>query len=436
VRRKIFCAIVVCALLPATARAWEAMTTHAGLAEEAALKSALHQTLQERFDLQSGLYAPLRVDGKADASLLDTMRRLLSPSLGYAPDARHSMSAIGWLVAGSVLADQPDENASHHFLNPRTCRGLPGRPSALDWLRQGANQNSLPALHRHLEAAVSEPAPRDRERHLALALFAAGDILHLLTDMGSPSHVRDDLRAHEEPLAIDARDRGSRFERIAALAYSRLGIPAAAPATRQDTVMSYFSNRKGTGLADQIYANWFSQFTLPASIPIASETAALGHSLRNSLRQPFPGPDVRWDLTDKKLRSQSGVCLTDLYADGKKYEFTIGDACALEQLAAILPTVAGTGAAYLDTVLGGKLAVRAKTDGIVVSSYRAYSGRLTLFWDDKDGNRTRYIVKALTKATETTAPLPPAGAVSVTALVDTKINDERALAIGRLVLPR
>ncbi len=61
---------------------------------------------------------------------------------------------------------------------------------------------------------------------MAGALIAAGAMLHVLGDLGAPSRVRADEEAHLSAARRRPDDLGSRFERIAALAYGRLGVPA------------------------------------------------------------------------------------------------------------------------------------------------------------------------------------------------------------------
>jgi hypothetical protein len=56
------CAAVVCA--PAFTWAWEPATTHAGLAEQAALHSRLHQRLRDQLGLSNGLFAALHWSGR------------------------------------------------------------------------------------------------------------------------------------------------------------------------------------------------------------------------------------------------------------------------------------------------------------------------------------------------------------------------------------
>ena len=61
------------------AAAWEPQTTHAGLAEQAALKSRLHKRLVS-IGFGGGLFEPLTIP-PADAPALTKALKLLSPSL-------------------------------------------------------------------------------------------------------------------------------------------------------------------------------------------------------------------------------------------------------------------------------------------------------------------------------------------------------------------
>src|SRR5882757_2067832 len=98
---------------------------------------------------------------------------------------------------------------------------------------------------------------------MAAALIAAGATLHTLGDLGAPSRVLGDEAAHLEPLGGGPDDLGSRFERIAALAFGRLGVPGPSRVVTRDHLRDYFSSAKGDGLADEIARSFFSPNTLP-----------------------------------------------------------------------------------------------------------------------------------------------------------------------------
>src|SRR6185369_3223863 len=72
--------VLALALVPASASAWEPQTTHAGLAEQAALASRLHKRLVS-LGFVGGLFEPLTIP-PADAPALSAALKLLSPTHG------------------------------------------------------------------------------------------------------------------------------------------------------------------------------------------------------------------------------------------------------------------------------------------------------------------------------------------------------------------
>ncbi|HET6612922.1 MAG TPA: hypothetical protein VFG83_13070, partial [Kofleriaceae bacterium] len=279
------------------ALAWEAPTTHAGLTERAALTSDLHTRLSESFGLDGGLFAPLTVP-PADAAPLFALLGRLPPTEGYVPDGRGQLTALGWLVAGSVVADTPRQFAANHFFLPPTGHGLTSATvsgtdllahkvrakaagssvitdgvAATAWIKSDANPMGVAGFLAQYTRAVSSRTPAERQRALAGTLLAAGAITHVLEDMGVPGHVRNDLASHLDPVGPGQADVGSRFERIAALAYGRLGIPAAGdPVAAPKSLTALFSNAAHTGLADRTFAGYFSAHTLPGAVTITSQS--------------------------------------------------------------------------------------------------------------------------------------------------------------------
>jgi hypothetical protein len=116
-------ALLALSLRPGSSSAWEAATTHAGLTEQSALHSTLHDRLRTAFGEERGLFAALTVP-PADAPALFQVLRTLNPTHGHVPDSRGRLLALGWLAAGSVLADMPPAHAANHFFDPGTGRGL------------------------------------------------------------------------------------------------------------------------------------------------------------------------------------------------------------------------------------------------------------------------------------------------------------------------
>ncbi|HKE16126.1 MAG TPA: hypothetical protein VKB80_14720 [Kofleriaceae bacterium] len=448
--------IAACAVVAASARpgaAWEAATTHAGLTEQAALASGLHDRLRSQFGGDQGLFQVLTVP-PADAPELFNVLRKLNPTHGYVPDARGRLSAIGWLVAGSVVADAPAELAANHFFDPSTGRGLSddsvgdlglrltamfrggvarsGMP-APDWIESARNPMGLAGFRAQYAKAVSARTPGERSRHLAGVLLAAGAMTHVLEDMGSPSHARNDLAAHLERLGPDGADLGSRFERVAALAYGRLGVPGAGKPVGDRPLRDYFTAKDGSGLADRTAAAWFSDSTLPRPIELGADArGALVSGLRASLRRPAPSPapgrlamELRRAGEDGlALRDAQGVCLARYRVIDHRLSWSIDDACALEQVAAILPLVGSYAAGMLDALFRGSLTLESEGAQIVVRTGAVDLGRgkVSLYWDDARGIRTllREVTVEHTAAGQIAASLPgiPDSARRVSALFE------------------
>jgi len=467
-------AAVGAAALARPGHTWEAATTHAGLTEQAALASSLHERLEKQFGLERGLFGQLTVP-PADAPELFVVLRRLNPTHGYVPDRRGRMHAIGWLVAGSVIADTPEELAANHFfdpvsgagLSPRTLRGLLRRirhrvvtaftraelersgVAAPDWISHQDNPFNLAGFRDQYAKAVSARTPGERARHLAGALLAAGAALHVLEDMGSPSHVRNDLAAHLESLGPDPTDVGSRFERIAALAYGRLGVPAPARPVERRPLRAFFTAPDRSGLADRTAASYFSAYTLPRPIDLGGDPrAAVRQQIAGAVQRPAPVPPAVLDLRaavgpgGAELEREGGVCLARYRVEDRRLSWSIDDACALEQVGALLPEVASYAAGMLDTLFGGTLTLEPGSGGLAVraGTLDLGPGELTVYWDDARGVRQELgkvkVSRAAAGDVAGQVKAPPAGATPVSALfVGADAAGEPLLATGTSLYP-
>jgi hypothetical protein len=250
--------------------------------------------------------------------------------------------------------------------------------------------------------------------------------------MGSPSHVRNDLAAHVERLGKDTLDAGSRYERVAALAYGRLGVPAPAAAIPAANLRAFFTQTDGadtSGLADLTARSWFSAGTLPRATTLRGHvpSARLGEMLAKSVRRPAPVPLPALDLFGaargtETLRDANGVCVARYQLSETKLLWSIDDTCVLEQLAQQLPLVAAYSAGFLDYLFRGELTLFVREDHVTVAIERvaAGAGTLELFWDDELGVRQSFHKQAVTSAAAGKAlgkaPAPPAAATRITAL--------------------
>jgi hypothetical protein len=444
------------ALVPATAAAWEPQTTHAGLAEQAALASRLHKRLVT-LGFAGGLFEPLTIP-PADAPALATALKLLSPTHGSVPDARGRQSALAWLAAGAALADTPASQGANHFFDPATgagwvapSRGLSGKVRELlgegglpargipapDWVTEKTNPFNLEQFLNQYAKAVSAATPGERSRYMAAALIAAGAMLHTLGDLGAPSRVRSDEAAHLDPLGAGADDLGSRFERIAALVYGRLGVPGPSRTITRTHLRDYFSSKDGGGLADLIARSYFSPNTLPEPTRIAGEA-------RPRLVRPQPALPARLNLMAANrddgttLRSASGICLAHYRVEHDLLTFSLDDDCMLDELAVILPDVAAYETGLLDFLLRGELTITV-ADQITIAAPAAGTalgaGAVEILVEDERGVRTS-LTTVQTAGGEQLAQVaaPPAGARVVAVYRGKDAAGEPIVAVGAMAL--
>jgi hypothetical protein len=448
---------LVLALVPATAAAWEPQTTHAGLTEQAALASRLHKRLV-LLGFSGGLFEPLTIP-PADAPALMGALKLLSPTHGSVPDARGRQAALAWITAGAALADIPASQGANHFFDPATGsgwvapdRGLPdmlgkvlgqgalpdqGIP-APDWLLAKTNPFNLQQFLSQYAKAAGAATPGERSRYMAAALVAAGAILHTLGDLGAPSRVRSDAAAHLEPLGAGADDLGSRFERIAALAYGRLGVPGPSRTITRVHLREYFTSKDGGGLADLIARSYFSPNTLPQPTRVSDEAKP-----RLVRPQPVLPPRLNIMAANRDdgttLRSASGTCLARYRVEHDLLTFSLDDDCMLDQLSVILSEVTAYEAGLLDFLLRGELTLLVG-DQITVSGKGLGAGNVEIFVEDNRGVRTSIANVATTGAKESDqlaqVAAPPAGTRVVAVFRGNDAAGEPIVAVGAMPLGR
>ena len=272
--------------LPSTAGAWEAATTHAGLTQQAAMASSLKRRLGELLGLSLGLWETIRLRpaGPAADDRLRARLSALDPSGGYAP-ADGRLTALGWLMAGSVVESVPVDRERNHFFDPTRGAGLVGGglvsgfgrgllavSSGISSVRElfagtsfdgsgmastvwiVAPDNDL-GLGRFIDArtrAVSAESAEERESAIAEALLAAGAILHVVEDEGDPAYVHNDFRT-------DLYARGAPFDRFVGVRWGRLGVPKpTGPGGEVKRLADLISNKEGTGLADRTARHFYS----------------------------------------------------------------------------------------------------------------------------------------------------------------------------------
>jgi len=442
-------AIAVSSSTPAGA--WEPETTHAGLAEQAALASRLHKALIT-IGFSGGLFDLLTIP-PADAPALMSALKLLSPSHGAVPDSRGRQVALGWLAAGAALADVPASSGVNHFFDPLTGKGWQSPSSGLtdgvrkilgrsalpdsgmpapDWVVAKANPFNLEQFQSQYAKAVTAATPGERSRHMASALIAAGAMLHVLGDLGAPSRVRSDFAAHLDHLGGGPDDLGSRFERIAALAYGRLGVPVPSRVVTRKHLRDYFTAKDGSGLADEISTKYFSENTVPRPTKVDDKP---------DLVRAKPVSPGRLNLMvagheeGATLRDRDGICMARYKLEHEMLSFWIDDDCVLDQLAVILPEVASYETGLLDFLFRGELTI-AVTDSVVVTGKDLGQGSVEVVVEDERGVRTP--LKAIqAQAGELGRVSAPASGTRVLAVFrGVDANGEPIVAAGALQLAR
>lgn len=450
-------AALLALLVTGPAGAWQAQTTHAGLAEQAALASRLHARL-ELLGFHGGLFEPLTIP-PADAEALSKALHLLSPSQGSVPDTRGRQPALAWIAAGAALADLPTSQAANHFYDPTTGTGwarpdlgitdhvrellgrsaLPARGvPAPDWVVAKENPFNLTGFLDQYAKAVSAPTPGERSRHMAAALIAAGAMLHTLGDLGSPARVRGDYAAQLEPLGGGPDDLGSRFERIAELAYGRLGAPAPGRIVTRTHLRDYFTAKDGTGLADVIAASYFSPNTLPAA-------AKVGDDAKPALARPKPTLPARLNLMAASredgatVRNPAGVCLARYRVEHDLMTFSLDDDCMLEEVSAILPEVSAFETGLLDFLLRGELVVTVSGE-IAVTGKGLGAGTIEILAEDERGVRTSLGAQSVSGGDDTAVlahvPVPAQGLRVVAVYRGVDAAHEPLVAVGAAPITR
>ncbi|HXU63474.1 MAG TPA: hypothetical protein VN962_17370 [Polyangia bacterium] len=284
--------------------------------------------LAHRLARPLGLFEPIGLDrARLDpitARLLGGRLDVLDPAGGYRPGAEGNDTALGWVIAGAVIAGTPAQRAQNLFYDPSRGNGLSeagglfqtgyalrmlfaaggglrgaatgttfnltGRPST-EWLVAPDNDVGLRVFYDQLEAAGTSPDLQSRSTALARSLLALGGTLAVLEEAGDPAHVRNDFRgAFMRAGGSSPFDRGSSYERYVTDTFGQSGIPAPAAPVERPTVMAYITASDRQGLADRTQRRFFSDGSLPPDVVVDRETtpAEVMQDARESLPYAFP----------------------------------------------------------------------------------------------------------------------------------------------------
>lgn len=396
-------ALVLCAAAPAAA--WDGATTHAGMTQRAAEAADLHRVLVDRFGLPLGLFEPLRLG--AAPGLAESLAQL-DPADGLVPDASGALPALSWLIAGSILEEMPPARVRHHFFDPRTGKGLSdrslgtriwlglfgsrelggpfdltGRP-APEWAAAADNELGLPRTLDALEAAVSGKTPAERQAALARGLVGLGAILHLVQDMGTPAHVRNDFRVgHLEHLSSATFDRGSRLEAFVARALGRLGVarPKGEP-PRFDRFAEHFRE-----LALFTQRGFLSPGSLPPVTPVGAQRDPGRVSEALARTTPFAGPAPRALRLEDGSHADGGAAgvLARVELRDGRVRLLLDERTDEAYAAALVPKATQAAAGLLAFLLRGSIGVG--EGGRVTIEGTSVRGKVTVLAEDEQGAR-------------------------------------------------
>lgn len=441
-------------LLSATGQAYESGSTHPGISGRAVLASNLHRFLRSA-GLELGLFGDLGVDPSAmpPRRVAELRRDLdrLDPAAGLRPNGL-TQWAVGWVMAGSAMQGLLEAAERHHFLDPTTGKGLAdqvagvtgayrlmsvfegtdsfrsmatgtasdltGMP-ALRWIRSHSNAHSLDELYSQLDQSVTAATPQRRRHHLVLALIALGGLLHVLQDMGSPSHVRNDFAVgHMQRVGRHPVDRASSYERFVSITYGHAGIPAyrGQPIIRP-SIDAYFHSPRWNGLADLAHAARFSPGNLPATTRVFANTNVLEltKQLNAKLRYAAPRVDpsidldcARWRKCHLKRADGTPLVAYRVWGDGRLV-FQLDRHCEAAAAHQLLPLAVGFSTGLLNHLLRGKATLRWHGDEAISVSLSGVRSRNTavvrLFVEDDHGVR-RQVAKGPIKASTAAATVP------------------------------
>jgi hypothetical protein len=192
------------------ARAWHHQTTHASINLKAV-------------DAFQSLYGttPKYERAALETTFECTGPAVTTPGKEWIYESDEALSIVAWISMGGYFADEPEWWASfRHFYDPIALDGqtyltddLPGlinphvdaRDLALkdqsDAWHDGSElaQYNWPAALAYYRAAL-ENADGNERRNVAKAFRALGQVMHLVSDMTQPSHVRNDEHAYDDPV--------------------------------------------------------------------------------------------------------------------------------------------------------------------------------------------------------------------------------------------
>jgi hypothetical protein len=408
--------------------------------------------LAHRLARPLGLFEPVGLDRRRlepiTARLLGARLDVLDSAGGYRPGPDGTNTALGWVVAGAVLAGTPAQRAQNLYYDPSRGSGLSeagglfqtgyalrmlfaaggglrgaatgttfnltGRPST-EWLLAPENDVGLPVFYDQLEAAGSAAEPQARATALARSLLALGGTLAVLEETGDPAHVRNDFRgAYMRTGGSSPFDRGSSYERYVADTFGQSGVPAPWAPVDRPNVMAYITAADRQGLADRTQRRFFSDGTVPADVVVDRQTtpAEVMQDARESLPYAFPTVphlnlaalgDVHYAYApasaDAGLDGQVGPgakrrrLLAYLRVPGR-VRFFLDPSVYHDTATTLLPEIGGYAAGLVDHLFRVEIKLDVTPEAVEVHLTGARGpvsgGQIRLYADDAAGNRRSF----------------------------------------------
>jgi len=406
-----------------------------------------------------------------------------------------SLSILRWLREGGAREDDGNIfNLSARYLRhfhdplcPWDSAGLhPVLPFASRWesavrWAQETTQNQQTGLGDYswrnarasFHQALIAETPAEREAAWAQTFRALGQVMHVLTDMAVPEHVRDDMHPIDGPFGYEgwvlAQHRGAAGPEGLALylqnpppidpALFSIPIAAEEPIAKAPLARLFDSDRYTganpavtaeplIGLAEVTNANFFSPDTIgtayaePARdrLEVYQTVYDKTGTLRSYSRKPAPGLVVEPVLVECALDELAGA--QQVCADDAVWRATA---------AHLLPRTVGYAAALLDHFFRGKIEFEmrpgadATTRQFVVTnrSFERLEGTVVLYADAADGTRTAVPAAAIADlaldpgATVPGVPFPvPPPATGYVLVFQGTLGQEAGVVIGKVVQPR
>ncbi len=365
---------------------------------------------------------------------IDPVRRL---SAGF---LRGSDPPVGWLVEGvrdeDAFVSAEPTRFRHHFYDPVNDRGLTTSQTsgerAPDWALEDRQEFPSQAFsyrdaRREFLTALTASVPGDREAALAGTFEILGHVIHLVQDMASPPHTRNDSHGGfifgQSSLYEHHLNQPPVLERL-----NLNGTPV-----RFDLPRHYWTTGDGRGLAEFVNQNFVSEGTnfgarrdgaigggYPSPVlrlgtdeqgrPFET-TLDIQTQLEPGLRDrnsnliegsvTFFANNFRDPITGRALRNERMTTLSlfdrELERRGEPLVFTLNRYNVEAQAAFLIPRAVGYSAGLLDYFFRGSLDFHVKASAagatrgeftITNTSSEAMIGDFTLYAEDANAIRT------------------------------------------------